>query len=121
MIDKMHTISMLLDGLMTEEITPELFEHLVELGAFEFNPEEADYLRRELNNQLKAVHQLEAVPVGEDVPLASHGVPYTADTRPGLREDVWDPCENPAEILAQAPQVEDGYIIVPDIPHTKLD
>ena len=121
MIDRMHTISMLLDGLMTDEITPELFEHLVELGAFEFNPEEADYLRRELNNQLKAVHQLEAVPVGEDVPLASHGVPYTADIRPGLREDVWDPCENPAEILAQAPQVEDGYIIVPDIPHTKLD
>lgn len=106
---------------MTDEITPELFEHLVELAAFEFDPKEADYLRRELNNQLKAIHQLEAALLAEDVPLALHGVPYPAEKRPGLRKDIWEPCENPAEILAQAPQVEDGYIIVPDIPHTKLD
>ena len=38
---------------MTDEITPELFEHLVELAALEITPEEADYLQRELNNQLK--------------------------------------------------------------------
>lgn len=106
---------------MTEEITPELFEHLVELAAFAFNPEEAEYLRRELNNQLKAIHQLEAVPLLEDVPLASHGVTYTPQTSPALREDVWEPCDFPDEILAQAPQVEGRYIIVPDIPHTKLD
>jgi Asp-tRNA(Asn)/Glu-tRNA(Gln) amidotransferase C subunit len=37
------------------------------------------------------------------------------------RADVWEPCENPEEILAQAPQAEDSYIVVPDIPHTKLD
>ena len=106
---------------MTDEITPELFEHLVDLAAFAFDPEEADYLRHELNNQLKAIHQLEAVPLSEDVPLASHGVPYTEQARAHLRRDTWQPCENPEEILAQAPQVEDGYIIVPDIPHTKLD
>lgn len=106
---------------MTDEITPELFEHLVDLAAFAFNPDEAEYLRRELNNQLKAIHQLEAVPLDEDIPLASHGVPYTKQTRPSLREDAWQPCENPGDILEQAPQVEDDYIIVPDIPHTKLD
>lgn len=106
---------------MTEEINPELFEHLVELAAFAFNPEEAAYLRRELNNQLNAIHQLEAVPLDESVPLASHGVPYTARTSPSLRADDWQPFENPDEILEQAPQVEDRYIIVPDIPHTKLD
>jgi aspartyl/glutamyl-tRNA(Asn/Gln) amidotransferase C subunit len=106
---------------MTDEITLELFEHLVELAAFAFNPEEADYLRRELNSQLKAIHQLEAVSLREDVPLASHGVTYTPQTRAGLRKDVWEPCDNPDEILAQAPQVRDGYFIVPDIPHTKLD
>jgi len=48
-------------------------------------------------------------------------VPYPPANRPPLREDEWEPCENPEEILAQAPQVEDGYIIVPDIPHTELD
>lgn len=106
---------------MTDEITPELFEHLVDLAAFAFNPDEAAYLRRELNNQLKAIHQLEAVPLDDNVPLASHGVPYAPQTRQGLREDVWQPCDNPEEILEQAPQIEDGYIIVPDIPHTKLD
>jgi aspartyl/glutamyl-tRNA(Asn/Gln) amidotransferase C subunit len=106
---------------MTDEISPDLFEHLVDLAAFAFDPEEAEYLRRELNNQLKAIHQLENVPLGDDVPLASHGVTYTAETRTGLRPDDWVPCENPDEILAQAPQVENRYIIVPDIPHTKLD
>ena len=106
---------------MTDEITPELFEHLVELAAFAFDPKEADYLRRELNNQLKAIHQLEAVPIDPEVPLASHGVTYTTQGKPALREDVWEPCDNPADILAQAPQVEDGYFIVPDIPHTELE
>ena len=47
--------------------------------------------------------------------------PIQEKTKPALREDVWEPCDNPDEILAQAPQVEDRYIIVPDIPHTKLD
>ncbi len=106
---------------MTDEITSELFEHLVELAAFAFDPAEADYLRRELNHQLKAIHQLENVPLPEDIPPATHGVTYTAQTRAALRADVWEPCENPEEILAQAPEVEDGYIIVPDIPHTELD
>jgi len=106
---------------MTDEINPELFEHLVDLAAFAFDPEEAAYLRRELNHQLDAIHQLEEVPIDPETPLASHGVPYTADTKPPLREDVWEPCDNPEEILAQAPQVDDGYIIVPDITHTELE
>jgi len=106
---------------MTEEISSELFEHLVELAAFAFDPKEAEYLRSELNKQLKAIHHLEAVPLPEDVPLASHGVSYSSQNSPLLREDVWEPCTNSGEILNQAPQVEDGYIIVPDIPHTELD
>jgi aspartyl-tRNA(Asn)/glutamyl-tRNA(Gln) amidotransferase subunit C len=106
---------------MTDEITPESFEHLVELAAFAFDPEEADYLRQELNHQLKAIQQLEAAPLEDDAPITLHGTTYSRETKPGLREDVWEPCENPDEILAQAPQVEDRYIIVPDIPHTKLD
>jgi len=106
---------------MSEEINPELFEHLVELAAFAFDPKEVEYLRRELNNQLNAIHQLEAVPLDQDVPLATHGVPYTTQTSPSLREDEWQPFEDPDEILAQAPQVEDRYFIVPDIPHTELD
>ena len=106
---------------MTDEITPELFEHLVDLAAFAFDPEEAKYLRRELNNQLRAIHQLAAVPLDEDTPPAAHGVSYTKDTSQSLREDTWEPFEDPDAILDQAPQTEDRYFIVPDIPHTDLE
>ena len=106
---------------MSDQISPELFAKLVDLGAFAFDPDEAEYLRKELNNQLKAIQQLEKVPLDVDVPLASHGVTFTAVSSPPLRSDEWQPCENPDEILAQAPQVATRYLIVPDIPLTELD
>jgi aspartyl/glutamyl-tRNA(Asn/Gln) amidotransferase C subunit len=105
---------------MTDEITPELFTHLVELAALELAPSEAEYLRRELNNQLKAIHELEAIPLDPTTPVASHGVPYTVDTSPSIREDVAVPYPDPAKLLQTAPETDDGYIVVPDIPHEKL-
>lgn len=106
---------------MTDEITPEIFEHLVELAALELDPAQSEYLRHQLNNQLKAIHELEAIPLDASIPPALHGVHYTPQTSPALRSDTWQPCQDAVEILAQAPETEDGYIIVPDIPHTKLD
>lgn len=106
---------------MTDEITPEVFEHLVELAALELDPTQSSYLRRELNHQLKAVHELEAIPLDESIPPALHGVPYPLDISQPPRPDIWQAFANPEEILAQAPESEDGYIIVPDIPHTQLD
>lgn len=106
---------------MIAEISPEMFEHLVKLAAIAFDSREGEYLRNELNNQLKAVHQLESIPLDADVKVTSHGVPYPPETRPLLREDVWEKFDKPEQILKQAPRVEDGYIIVPDIPHTNLD
>jgi aspartyl/glutamyl-tRNA(Asn/Gln) amidotransferase C subunit len=105
---------------MIEPITPELFTHLVQLAALELNPEEAEYLRRELNNQLKAIHDLEAIPLAKDTPVTSHGVPYTPEITPPMRGDEWKPDPAGADILPQAPQSEGGYIIVPDIPHIDL-
>jgi aspartyl/glutamyl-tRNA(Asn/Gln) amidotransferase C subunit len=104
-----------------EEITPELFEHLVILAALELTSDEAEYLRRELNNQLKAIHELEAIPLEAGIPATSHGVSYTPQTSPPMREDEWLPEPHPEEILAQAPEVDDGYVIVPEIPHTELE
>lgn len=106
---------------MTEEISQALFAKMVGLAAFAFDPEEAEYLRGELNNQLKAIHQLERVALDPEVPLASRGVTYTPESRPPLRPDIWEACENPEEILAQAPHVEEGYLVVPEIPHTELE
>ena len=106
---------------MSETISPDLFAHLVNLAALQLTPEEAEYLRQQLNNQLNAIHELEAIPVAEDVAITSHGVPYTDATSPAPREDKWFPYPNPQDILEQAPQAVDGYIIVPDIPHTNLE
>jgi aspartyl-tRNA(Asn)/glutamyl-tRNA(Gln) amidotransferase subunit C len=106
---------------MSDEITPELFERLVELAALKLKPEEGEYLRKQLNGQLKAIHELEQVPLSDDVPPAAHGVTFGAGIRPQLRAD--EPRSSPyAEtILKQAPETEDGYFVAPDIPSTDLN
>ncbi len=105
---------------MSEQISVEIFDHLVDLAALELNAKQADYLRRQLNNQLASVRELEAVPLDEDIPISLHGVPYEVENSSAPREDEWIPCLDSKAILAQAPQVEDQYIVVPDIPHTTL-
>lgn len=106
---------------MDQQISPEIFDHLVQLAALELEPAEAEYLRQQLNNQLKAIDELEAVPLGEEALPTYHGVPYTAGTTPPIRRDEWIACPNPGQILAQAPETEDGYVVVPEIPHTDLE
>jgi aspartyl-tRNA(Asn)/glutamyl-tRNA(Gln) amidotransferase subunit C len=106
---------------MSEEITPELFQHLVELAALELEPEEGEYLRREMNNQLKAIHELASIPLETGVPTASHGIPYTVAISANFRLDEWRTSSEAEKLLAQAPEMEDGYIIVPEIPHKDLE
>lgn len=107
---------------MTDVITPELFAYLVELAALELAPAEAEYLRGQLNQQLKAIAELERIALPDDVPPATHGVTFTAEARPALRAD--EPRSDPAlaaKILAQAPETDEGYFVVPEIPHTELE
>jgi len=104
-----------------QEISRETFEHLVELAALELGKDEAKYLLTELNNQLSAIKELEAIDIGKDVLPAMHGVSYTTESSLPLREDEWIACEDADAIIEQAPKVEDRYIIVPDIPHTTLE
>jgi aspartyl-tRNA(Asn)/glutamyl-tRNA(Gln) amidotransferase subunit C len=105
---------------MSDQITPEIFEHLVDLAALELDKEQAEYLRQQLNNQLKSIHELEAIPLDENIPASLHGVPFEAGQSSSPREDVWKPSPDVKDILTQAPEIEDGYIVVPDIPHTTL-
>jgi aspartyl/glutamyl-tRNA(Asn/Gln) amidotransferase C subunit len=105
---------------MSEMITPELFNHLVDLAALELDEQEAAYLRRELNNQLKAIQELESIPLGEQAQATSHGVPYTSQNSAPVRADEWRPFSDPQAILEQAPETEDRYLVVPEIPHTEL-
>ena len=67
---------------MKNIITPETFEHLVDLAALEMDTEHGEYLRGELNNQLNAIHELEAIPLEGEIAVTSHGVPYTATNQP---------------------------------------
>lgn len=106
---------------MTDQITREVFDHLVELAALELTEEEAEYLRGELNKQLTVIEELAAIPIDEGVEPAAHGVPYTPGISAGMREDKHNPFPDPAKILKGAPESEDGYFIVPDIPLEDLD
>lgn len=101
-------------------ITPDVFNHLVELAQFELSDEDASYLRRELNGQMRAIRQLEAIEVDDDVPITSHGVPYAAEIRPEIRRDVARKSELADDILAGGPETEDRFFVVPDIPHEDL-
>ncbi len=105
---------------MTESITPELFAHLARLAAFDLPHEEAEYLRAQLNNQLKSVRELEAIPLEEGIEISPYGVPFTPDISSQPRLDEWEPFPGASEILAQAPEVDEGYFVVPEIPHTEL-
>jgi aspartyl/glutamyl-tRNA(Asn/Gln) amidotransferase C subunit len=105
---------------MSEELSRELFNHLVELAALQLDEQEAEYIRSQLNQQLKAIHVLEAIPVGDDVEPSAHGVLFPAEISPEPREDEWLPYPDPDALLAQAPAVTNRYIDVPDIPHTTL-
>jgi aspartyl/glutamyl-tRNA(Asn/Gln) amidotransferase C subunit len=106
---------------MSDSISPEIFNHLVQLAALGLDPAEAEYLRQQMNNQLKAIDELKAIPLDEALPVTTHGVPYTAENTPPIRPDEWIAYLNPEEILAQVPHVEERYVIVPEIPHTELD
>ncbi|MGH2524875.1 MAG: Asp-tRNA(Asn)/Glu-tRNA(Gln) amidotransferase subunit GatC [Anaerolineales bacterium] len=105
---------------MSDEITPELFAHLVELAALELTPDESEYLRGQLNSQLKAIHELERIPIPDDVPPAAHGVAFVPEVRAPLREDKTRPCTEAERILKQAPEADEGYFVVPEIPHEEL-
>ena len=104
-----------------EGISKEVFEHLVHLASFELEEQEAEYLRSQLNSQLKAIHELAAIEVPENIDATSHGVPYTAEISPPLRPDVIESCPEAEEIIDSAPMTELGYIVVPDIPHEELE
>lgn len=106
---------------MSDVISEETFNHLVDLAALELDQKEARYLLTEMNKQIKAIQELEQIPLDEKTPPARHGVPYPAPICPTLREDRVVMYPQVEDILGQVPDANDRYIIVPDIPHTELE
>ena len=103
------------------KITPEIFEHLVQLAAFELDQDEGEYLRKELNAQLRAIRELEAIDVDPSVQITSHGVPYGPAMTPDLRPDEIRDSPEADAIVAGSPASDERYIVVPDIPHEELE
>lgn len=106
---------------MPEKITREIFKKLVSLASLDVSEEEGEYLRQQLNNQLSSVAELEAIPLEEDLKVTSHGISYTPEITPAMREDKLIPYPDAAKIVENAPESEDGYFVVPNIPIEGLD
>jgi aspartyl-tRNA(Asn)/glutamyl-tRNA(Gln) amidotransferase subunit C len=106
---------------MADKISQDDFNRLAELASLELPQEEAEYLRRELNNQMVSIEVLESIPIDSEIGTAAHGVPYSDTNSPQPREDISRQDPHREDLLAQAPELEDGYIVVPDISHEKLD
>ena len=106
---------------MSDKITPEDFQRLADLASLELPPEEAEYLRGELNNQMISIEILESIPIDADTGTAAHGIPYSEINSMVPREDESRQDPHRQEILNQAPELEHGVIVVPDISHEELD
>ena len=106
---------------MTDKISPEDFERLADLASLELTADEAEYLRKELNNQMLSIEVLESIPIDAETGTAAHGIPYDELNSAAPREDISRQDQNRDEILKQAPELEDGFIVVPDISHEELD
>lgn len=119
-ISNSHQINHQVDMTMNDQISIEVFNRLVELAAMELSEEQAAYLHQQLNNQLRAIRELASIPIDTSLEANLHGVPYIPEARPQLREDVLTSSSDEKSIHSQVPQFEDGYIVVPDIPHTTL-
>lgn len=84
------------------------------LSRLEVSPEETEAFRAQLGSILDHFRTLEALDVTH-VPATSHVLPMTNV----LREDVPGPCLPREEVLANAPAVEDGFIVVPPVIETE--
>ena len=106
---------------MAERISREDFQRLAELASLELPEQEAEYLRGELNKQMVSIEVLESIPIDAETDSAAHGLPYTDYNSAEPRQDAARQDPNRQEILDQAPELEDGYIVVPDTSHQELE
>ena len=106
---------------MAEQLIDDtLFQNLLQTAALKRSAEEAAILKKELNEQVKIIRQLDSISLSEEIEPVIHGNPYPTQIRCKLRDDISIPFEKAAEITAQTPVVEDGYIVSPDVPHRRI-
>lgn len=92
------------------EITPEDVAHVANLARLEVTPEELERFSAQLSSVLLHIETIRRLDIA-DVPPTSHAVPL----KNVLRPDVARPSLARDEVLAMAPEAEDGRFKVPRI------
>ena len=85
-------------------------EHVAKLARLGLSEEEKKLFAKQLSAILEFADNLKKLDT-KDVPPTSHAIPM----KNVLREDKVDPCENTGDILANAPEEEEGMFRVPRI------
>ena len=91
-------------------VTRKDVEHVAKLARLGLAEEEKDLFTRQLSAILEFADNLKKLDT-KDVPPTSHAIPM----KNVLREDKVLPFQNPQDILANAPEQEDGMFKVPRI------
>lgn len=95
---------------MAPRITRDDVAHVAWLARLAVTDDELDLFTEQLGAVLDHAADVEALDV-EGVPPTAHPLPL----RNVLRDDVVTPCLDRDEVLAQAPDVEDGRFRVPPV------
>jgi aspartyl-tRNA(Asn)/glutamyl-tRNA(Gln) amidotransferase subunit C len=85
-------------------------EHIAKLARLGITPEEKNIFKKQLSAILEYADILNKLNTDKVSPTA-HAIPM----KNVLREDKVVPCENTEDILANAPEEEDGMFLVPRI------
>lgn len=95
-------------------IDERVIAHVARLSRLELSPQEVEAFRTQLASILEHFRTLQALDL-TSVPPTSHVLPMTNV----LREDVPGACLPREEVLAAAPAVEEGYVVVPPVIETE--
>ncbi|HEX2296310.1 MAG TPA: Asp-tRNA(Asn)/Glu-tRNA(Gln) amidotransferase subunit GatC [Actinomycetota bacterium] len=85
-------------------------DHVARLARLDLTDDERERMRAELTHILEHAEKIQALDL-DAVPPTSHSV----SIRNAMRPDEVTPSLSPEEVLANAPEVEDGRIKVPRI------
>ena len=99
-----------MSALVPERITRDDVAHVARLARLELTDEELDLFTGQLAAVLEHAEDVEALDL-DDVPPTAHPYPLENVTRP----DEVRPSLDRDEVLAQAPDVEDGRFKVPPV------
>lgn len=90
------------------QITPDLIKYLESLARIDLDEQQEQKVGNELQDILTYIDMLNELDT-EGVEAMSHCFPVTNV----MREDVVQPSKTPDEIVANAPESQDGYFVVP--------